>query len=173
MLLRSAMEKEDSGKVKKKKKNRNRRILDLSYLGLETGKLYLFGGNYRTVYKDRNIYNATIIGKMRFHDPIIFIEGDIWRNEVVKTTRAHKKFSDSRKSVDAKIEQLKKKNKILKIQDSTISQKIVEIHYKSKSPTFSGMLFVGYGDKFGWINISQMTKEEILNQFRKVDASNP
>jgi len=166
------MEKKDPDKVKKKK-NRNRRILDLTYLGLETGKLYSFSGNYRTVYDDRNIYLANIIGKMRFNDPIMFIKGDIWRNEVVKSTRAHKKFSDSRKSVDAKVEQLKKKNKIIKIQDSSISQKIVEIYYKSKSPTFSGMLFVGYGNKFGWINISQMTKEEILNQFRKIESSKP
>jgi hypothetical protein len=157
------MEKRAPEKKVRKKRNRNRRVLKLDYLGLEEGKLYKFNGNYRMIYSDKNIYTARPIEKFRRNDHLIFIKGDIWRNEINKTTSIWKKWLEN------DLEKLKKKYEILDIQDSAFSQKMVRVTYKSKYPTFSGVLYVGYQNKFGWINIVQMTKDDFLRQFNKIE----
>jgi hypothetical protein len=148
-----------------KRKKRSRRVNKLEYFDLEEGKLYNFNGNYRSIYNDNNIFQTNIIGKLRRNHSFIFIKGFAFRNNIVKTTRV---FIDRQ---EAKLTNLKKKNKILSVEKSSTSKKIFNITYKSKSPTFSGMFYIGYGDKFGWINIVQMTKEEIQEQFSRIDIS--
>lgn len=148
-----------------KRKKRSRRVNKLEYFDLEQGNLYNFSGNYRSIYSDNNIFQTNIIGKLRRNDSFIFIKGFVFRNNIVKTTRA---FKDRQ---ETKLANLKKKNKILSVEKSPTSKKIFNITYKSKSPTFSGMFYIGYGDKFGWINIVQMTKEEIKEQFSRIHIS--
>jgi len=164
-----------------KRKNRKHRVKNLEKFGFETGKLYRFSGRFRKVYRTPNIHSTSYEErldnyKIRKGDHIIFFDADLWRSSSVK-----RKFVKASQVEKVKKELQGKGFKIMKVEPYSISRyrrtplppgtvaKNYYISYCNNEEKYSGRLYIGHGEKFGWINIVQLEKEQILGQFEKVD----
>lgn len=151
----------------RKRKLRRDRITNLAMLGLESGKLYTFKGRFRYLYKEQKPEWERIHTKIRKGDHVMFFKADLWVSSAVK------KRVVSTSKVPAVMKELtKQKHEVVGKRRHSWKRNKTQIEYKPKNPIYSGMMYVGYGDKFGWINIVQMTKESILSQFEKVNMGN-
>jgi len=166
-----------------KGKTRKNRVKNLKKFGLEVGKLYQFNGRFRKVYRTKQP-NATYQERMEKDykvykgDHLIFISADLWVTSTVKRVRS---LSEDLKEVKARLEA--KGMKVIRTEGYRMSgsnwrrrwikdnenPRYYFVFYKVPEERFSGRLYIGHSEKFGWINISQMTKEEIMSQFQKID----
>lgn len=166
-----------------KRKNRKRRIENLEKFGFEPGKLYRFSGRFRKVYRTSNIRSTSYREgldsyKIRQGDYIMFFDADLWR-----TSSIERKFVKASQLEKIKKGLQEKGFKIIKVEPYKISRRYLPKpltpgtaakHYyisycKNNKEKYSGRLYIGHGEKFGWINIVQLEKEEILSQFEKVN----
>lgn len=150
-----------------RRNQRKKRVTNIEEMGLEQGKLYSFQGRFRYLYKDKKPeYTRTPI-KIRKDDYIIFLEADLWKSSATKRKLV------SHQSVNATTTRLKADGyDIISVDKHAWRNNKRQINYKPKEPIYSGMMYIAYDDKFGWINIVQMTKKTIEKQFKKVDLKN-
>lgn len=164
------------------RKTRKHRVKNLSKLGFETGKLYRFNGRFRKVYRtkrpemtfeERQLKDY----KIRKGDPIMFLSADLW---IVSSTK--RKYCKP-KNVESFSKRLEDKGKkVLRVEGfrnigrfrrrwirDDENPKFCYIFYREPEEKYSGRLYIGHGEKFGWINIVQMTKEDLKAQFEKID----
>lgn len=158
-----------------KRKNRKFRLKDLSKLDLETGKLYRFNGRFRKVYRTKNMQEVSYqerrdTYKIRKGDMIMFFGADLWRASGLKKKLVR---ANDLKKTKANLERANYKIVSVEPFRSRSSyytrSKMHTISYKNKEEEYSGRLYIGHGEKFGWINIVQLNKEKILQQFEKVN----
>lgn len=163
-----------------KRKKRRRRVENISDFGLMAGKLYKFCGRFRKVYQSSKPHLSSYEERLssyriKKNDHVIFFKADLWHSSVVR------RWFSTAKGVDKNKKTLLDKGfSIIKIEPYSINRRYrikppaaashYYIHYHANEKKYSGRLYIGHGEKFGWINIVQLTKEQILNQFEKVDT---
>ena len=152
---------------RRKRKQRKKRITDLEDLGLVPGKLYSFQGRFRYLYKEQKAEWRRNHTKIQHGDYVIFLKADLWESEGTKTNLV---CVASKKAAAANL--VNKGYTVVSTKRSYWNTNSVCIRYKSKDTVYSGMLYIGFGDKFGWVNIVQMSNKAILKQFNKVKLGN-
>ena len=152
-----------------KRKLRKKRVTELKELGLIPGKLYSFQGRFRYLYNEQKPEWKSKHTKIRPGDYLMFIKADL---RYVDSTKSKLVSESNKKRVIQKLKQ--KGYKIIKTNPAYpgFRTRLTQISYRTIDQAYSGMLFVGFGDKFGWINIVQMTKANILQQFNRVETTN-
>jgi hypothetical protein len=151
---------------KQRRKPKKERITDLSLLGLEPGKLYTFKGRYRKLYSIKESRYDKAVSKLCTNDHVIFLKADLWMSSANKHRTIHRRW------LKGEVEYLERKNnRVISIGPCVYSSVMKVISYQHLYPLYSGMLFVGFGERFGWINITQMSKEALLQQFEKIDTT--
>lgn len=164
--------KENSVKENGKNKRKKEKISNLKQLGLERGKIYKFMGRWRKLHSNANLHEfipleeyRKPVYKIRKNDFIVLFGANL-------KECSHNKRKYFRGSSEAQI--LKK----LKDKGYEVSSVIPRwsgyfmASYRNTFPEYSGRLYIGHGERFGWINIVQLTKQQILNQFKKVELEN-
>jgi len=149
----------------RKRTPRNKRLTDITLLGLEPGKLYEFKGRSRLLYKEQSakVDWKAVLPKIRTNDHLMFFKAELWQCSATRKKTVWGKWSEEQ------INKLKKSNnKIIEVKQTYWNSTMMTIRYKPESPLYTGMLYVGFGEKFGWINIVQMSKKNILAQFKQV-----
>lgn len=152
----------------RKRKTRKKRLADTSLLGLETGKLYEFKGRSRLLYREQipRAPRRTVLPKIHTNDHFLFLEADLWFCDTLK-----KKTIWASDHVEDQIQKIKdSNNKIVEVTAARWNRSLLEVYYEPDDILYSGMMYVGFGNKFGWINIVQMSKEDVLKQFKQVAA---
>ena len=152
----------------RKRKPRKKRLVNLSKLGFKAGQLYEFRGKSRLLYREQ-FPRATLaisLPKICPGDHLMFLKAELWECDAQKTKTV---WEDSTKQEVNKLKS--SNNRVLKITPTHWNSRMATIHYRSNEPLYSGMLQVGYEDKFGWVNVVQMSKSSILQQFKQVTHS--
>lgn len=165
---------------KKDKRNKKFRVNNLEKFGFEVGKIYKFNGKYRKIYQTSNMYNTSFherLSSYKIHkgEHVVFFDAKIWRASSVK-----RKFVKSSSLEKTKQALEAKGYKIIKVEPYSIQKfmkkqlpegsvaKHYYISYCNSKEKYSGRLYIGHGDKFGWINIVQLEQEQIISQFEKI-----
>lgn len=152
---------------RRKRKLRRKRITNVEEMGFEQGKLYSFQGRFRYLYKEQKPEWQKVHTKIRKDDYLIFLKADLWKSTATKrklVSVANVKKTTEKLEADG--------YNIVSVTSHGWRRNKKQINYKSKDPIYSGMIYVGYEDKFGWLNIVKLSKKALQKQFVKVDLSN-
>lgn len=165
--------------VENKKRTRKHRVKGLEKFGFETGKLYKFNGRFRKMYLTQNMHLTSFQErldnyKIRHGDHVMFFDADLWRSSSVKRKFVKEALVEKTRAIlEAKgfkiIRVEPYKSHPIQSRSGMITKKFYNIYYRNSEEKYSGRLYIGHGEKFGWINIVQLEKDQILSQFVKVE----
>ena len=169
----------------KKRKTRKHRVKNLEKLGLEIGKLYQFNGRFRKVYRTKSpemTYEERQVKdyKIRQGEHLMFLSGDLW---IVSSTK--RKYCQPKSVENLKKSLTQEGKSILRVEGFRRNYRrrhhyqrwerddekpqFCYIYYRDPEEKYSGRLYIGHGEKFGWINVVQMSKGDIIEQFERVE----
>ena len=152
----------------RKKKLRKGRlsIHTLNQMGFVVGKLYEFKGRTRLLYKTQSpkASQKTSLPKVRTNDHVMFLGASLFECARVKMKTV---WEPNLAYTKARL--INANNTIVKTEKASWSSNMTTILYRSNAPLYSGMMHVGFGDRFGWINIVQMSEKNIYEQFKQVN----
>ncbi len=150
--------------AKKQKKTTNK--AEPEKLGFEKGKLYIFKGRYRKVYKNLNekiYFRREHIYK---DEPILFLDADLRQCTNKKCV-----VFDNKKAKDDFLKRNKGLIKNIHTKNThAIFCTLRYVYYEEIEPVYSGRIFVSVHDEFGWLNINYMTSNKIKEQFQLVNT---
>lgn len=161
--------KKNDRKNKNKNKNKKEKITKLDELGLEQGKIYKFMGRWRKLHSNKKLHQPPSFDELHKRDYKIrkFDYVVLFSANLKETSNLKRKYFRGRHEQYV-LGKLKSKGyKVRKVTPAWPGVFIAE--YFNTIPEYSGRLYIGYGERFGWVNIVQLSKQEIVKQFKKVE----